>query len=281
MKMKKYSRAYVEITNICNRSCSFCPGTRRDRRRMTFAEFDLITDKLRPYTDYIYLHLMGEPLTHPELPELIRLAAGKGYRVAITTNGTLLERWGDELIRAGLYKLNISLHSFEQGTREDQLRYLNTCMDYADRASARGVLTVLRLWNLGYDESKNIDTLSALRERFPDGEWCTGSRGARIRPKLHLEYGEHFEWPSLSAPDLGEQVFCYGLGDHFGVLSDGTVVPCCLDRDGDIALGNLLTDDPAQILGSERAERMREGFAKRQAKEELCRRCGYARRFKI
>ena len=65
------------------------------------------------------------------------------------------------------------------------------------------------------------------------------------------------------------------------VLADGTVVPCCLDRDGDIALGNLLTDDPAQILGSERAERMREGFAKRQAKEELCRRCGYARRFKI
>ena len=93
-----YSRVYVEITNICNRNCSFCPGTRRVQRRMTLTEFTTVAEKLRGVTQYIYYHLMGEPLTHPLLPDMIRVACGKGFRSAITTNGTLLPSRGDALI---------------------------------------------------------------------------------------------------------------------------------------------------------------------------------------
>lgn len=282
-----YSRVYVEITNICNRSCSFCPGTVRPLRRMSLSEFDRVTDRLRGVTEYLYYHVMGEPLTHPDLPDFIRLAKEKGFKSAITTNGTLLSSRGQELIEAGVYKVNISVHSFEDGENiAAHGKYLDAILDFAEEASANGVLTVLRLWNLdGHGEAlggNNARTLDYLRERFPDDDttpWKFSPRGARMRDKLHLEYGDRFEWPDMEAADRGDCVFCYGLKDHFAILCDGRVVPCCLDREGAITLGNIHENTVEELLTSPRALAMREGFQRRCATEELCRKCGYARRF--
>ena len=248
---------------------------------MTLDEFSIITDKLVGVTEYIYLHVMGEPTTHRELIDLITHATDKGFKCAITTNGTLLSARRDELLASPIYKINISVHSFESGTEEEYLSYLNSCFDFADAASKKGILTVLRLWNRGYDNGRNIDTLAVLRDKFKGEEWKEGANGARIRHRLHLEYGDRFKWPDMGCDELGEQVFCHGLGDHFGILVDGRIVPCCLDREGAIDLGNAYTDDIGKVLSSERAESMREGFKNKRATEELCRKCGYARRFKI
>lgn len=273
-----YAKVYVEITNLCNKNCSFCHGTKREPRRMTLEEFRQIAGMLQGVTEYLYFHLMGEPLTHPLLPEFIRHAGAQGYKPIITTNGTLLPPRGEELIAAGVYKVNISVHSFEEGSREDYLAYINGCLDFADRASAAGVLTVLRLWNNGYDAGRNVDTQEMIRDRFGEN-WQHGRRGIKIRDKLYLEHGERFDWPDLNAEDYGDCGFCYGLKDQFGVLCDGTVVPCCLDSDGVLALGNLFEMPLEEILNSPRATAIREGFARRKAVEQLCRRCGYARRF--
>ena len=234
-----YSRVYVEITNLCNRNCSFCPGTLRPGRQMTLEEFKTIAGKLQGVTKYLYYHLMGEPLTHPELPDMIRYANTLGFRSAITTNGTLLPSRGDTLIGAGVYKVNISVHSFEDGNEESYVNYITGCLDFAQKASQAGVLTVLRLWNRGHDEGRNDSTIALIRKAF-DQEWKVEPRGTRIRNKLYLEYGDRFAWPDMGAEVFGERVFCYGLRDHFGVLCDGRVVPCCLDREGAITLGNIL-----------------------------------------
>ena len=274
-----YSRVYVEITTICNRQCSFCPGTKRAPKRLSMEEFKTITDKLKGMTKYLYLHVMGEPLTHPLLPEFIRYATEAGFLVSITTNGTLLKKCGEKLLASGVYKINISIHSFEEGSSDEYLKYISDCMSFADESSKAGILTVLRLWNKGFDEGRNIDTLTLLQNYFKDEEWKKGGKGARIRNKLHLEYGERFEWPDIKKEDRGSEVYCYGLKDHFAILCDGSVVPCCLDREGEITLGNIFEQSPREILSSGRAEAMRLGFQCRNATEELCRKCGYARRF--
>ena len=278
MSVKKYSRVYVEITNICNRNCSFCPGTTRQPRRMSMAEFKSIANSLVGVTDYIYFHVMGEPLTHPELPEFIKYADSLGFKCAITTNGTLLEKSGDALIESGVYKINLSVHSFEDGVEDAYYSYVNSLADFADRASNSGVLTVLRLWNKGYDGGRNNRTLEILQNRLI-GEWNWGTRGARIRHKLHLEYGDRFDWPDMQADNMGDCLFCYGLRDHFGILCDGSVIPCCLDREGDITLGNIFDTPIRDILSSDRAEAILRGFDNRIATEELCQKCGYDLRF--
>lgn len=278
MTDKKYSRVYVEITNICNRSCSFCPGTVREKRRMSFEEFSLIANSLVGVTDYLYFHVMGEPLTHPELPRFIEYATSLGFKCAVTTNGTLVTRRAEELIASGIYKVNLSVHSFEGGEEEGYLSYIDSLADFADKASNAGVLTVLRLWNKGYDGGLNDRTIEILKTRL-QGEWKWGSRGARIRHKLHLEYGDRFDWPDMEAENMGDRLFCYGLRDHFGILSDGRVIPCCLDREGEITLGNIYETPIRRILSSERAMTILHGFDNRVAVEELCQKCGYARRF--
>ncbi len=273
-----YSKVYVEITNICNMSCSFCHGHKRQPRRMSKDEFILVLRKLAGQTKYIYYHLMGEPLTHPLLPEFIRLASEYGYKSVVTTNGTLVGKRREELLSSGVYKINVSLHSFENGTREDFVRYVEELAGFAQCAAEKGILVVFRLWNSGYDEGRNEEALRVFRKKIA-GEWADNTRGIRIRDKIHIEWGERFEWPDSDAEIKGDKYFCYGLKDQFGILSDGTVVPCCLDSEGIINLGNIFTGDIESILNGERAVNLLEGFRCGKASEDLCKRCGYAQRF--
>jgi len=276
LKKKKYSRVYVEITNKCNLSCSFCPGTKRAPREMTMEQFAAVCDGVKNLTDYLYFHVMGEPLTHPRITEFITYAAEQGFKPCITTNGTLLPKMGESIVKAGIHKVSISVHSFEEGTVEEQKAYVRQCLEFADYASKAGVLVVLRLWNRGHDEGRNLDTMQFVRDFFCGEEWKEGGRGIRIRHKLHLEFDDRFSWPDMEAETCGNDVFCYGLKDHFGILCDGTIIPCCLDHEGDIALGNAFSENVEEVLGGWRALAMRDGFMKRQATEELCKRCGYA-----
>ena len=273
-----YARVYVEITNICNMACTFCHGHSRKPARMDNDRFARVLSQLIGKTEYIYYHLMGEPLTHPDLPDFIAMAAEKGFKSVITTNGTLLAKREEELLGGGLHKVSISLHSFEKNDPQAQEVYLRQCAAFAQRAAEAGVLVSFRLWNRGFDGGNNDRTLEILRQLLP-GQWQENSRGYRIRDRVFLEYGDRFCWPDRDAPDMGKEVFCYGLKDHFGILCDGTVVPCCLDSDGVIALGNVFGQDLTEILESDRAKAMQTGFSCRKATEDLCRRCGYARRF--
>jgi radical SAM protein with 4Fe4S-binding SPASM domain len=150
-------------------------------------------------------------------------------------------------------------------------------MDYG-KAAEGNKLTVFRLWNSGGEDKQNGLLLQRLEEVFPK-PWKDGRKGTQLAPKVYLEPGEKFDWPDLNAPEGSDRVFCYGMRDQIGVLCDGTVVPCCLDHDGDLALGNLLTQEMEDILSTPRAKAIFDGFSNRQAAEELCRKCGYARRF--
>lgn len=279
MTMKRFNKVYLEISNICNLRCSFCPGTNRQPKVMSEPEFSALLPKLRPYTDFLYFHLMGEPLCHPNLERYLQLAGDTGFKVILTTNGTLLAKQQEILLRApALHKINISLHAFEANDLSVPFQeYLNGCFSFGQAAQGKK-LVVYRLWNNGGADEKNSEILSALEEAFPK-PWKAERKGTRIGNRVYLEYGDKFDWPDLSATEGSEKIFCYGLRDQLGVLCDGTVVPCCLDHEGDIALGNLFEDDLDSILNTKKAQAICRGFQNRIAAEELCRKCGYARRF--
>lgn len=275
----RFRKVYLEISNICNLSCRFCPGTKRAKKAMTQEELAILLPKLRPYTDFIYFHLMGEPLLHKNLQEFLELAGSYGFKVILTTNGTLLKKQQEMLLASpALHKINISLHAFEANDLSVPFsQYLTDCFAFG-QASAGKKLVVYRLWNNGGENRQNEDILKTMLQHFPEN-WIKERLGTRIAHHTYLEYGDKFDWPDLNAPEGSEKVFCYGLRDQLGILCDGTVVPCCLDHNGDLALGNLLTQDMDEILNSPRAKAIYEGFSNREAAEELCRKCGYARRF--
>lgn len=277
--MKRFNKIYLEISNLCNLHCSFCPGTKRTPGAMTEEAFSAMLPRLRPWADYLYFHLMGEPLLHPKLGRFLELAGDAGFKVILTTNGTLLAKQQELLLSApALHKVNISLHAFEANDLRIPFEdYLKNCFAFGQAAQGKK-LVVYRLWNQGGADELNQKIRAAMQDYFPK-PWVQERRGTRIGDRVYLEYGDKFDWPDLSAIDGGDQVFCYGLRDQLGVLWDGTVIPCCLDHEGDLALGNLLDADLETILESPRARAIFQGFQERKAVEELCRKCGYARRF--
>lgn len=278
--MKRFRKIYVEISNICNLKCSFCPGTKRKPARMTPEQFAALLPKLTPYTDYLYFHLMGEPLCHPDLSAFLDLAAKTEMRVILTTNGTLVRKQQTLLLNSpALHKINISLHAFEANDLSVPFdRYLADCFQFGQDVNGR-FLVSYRLWNNGGADTLNQTITDTLRSYFPE-PWHQERHGIRIADRVYLEHGDKFDWPDLNAKDHGAHVFCHGLRDQIGILCDGTVVPCCLDHEGDIPLGNLFRQTLDQILQTPRSQAIYDGFSNRRATEELCRKCGYAKRFR-
>lgn len=269
------SRCYLEITNICNLNCLFCPKTDREKAYMTTDGFNAITDRLKGEIKFLYFHLMGEPLLHPRLAEFITTAREKGFVPIITTNGTLLPK-AHTLLETGLHKIQISLHSQEGNAKENPEEYIHDVMGFSLSAARKGIIVVLRLWNEGGYNSKNETILDLIAEHV-QRPWTPRYDGWKICGNIYLEMDSIFEWPDAEREELPqEESFCYALRNQIGVLVDGSVVPCCLDHAGSIILGNLYSQSLREILSSSRAKAIYDGFTRHEAVEPLCKRCGYA-----
>lgn len=290
---KPFKKAYLEITNVCNLNCSFCPKTKRSPRFVSTEEFLHLIDEVTPFTDYVYFHLMGEPLLHPSLKEFFTICGERGLKVSLTTNGTLLKEKQDILLSSpSLYRVSISVHSFEANQTGQTLEeYLQDILQFCALASQQTkTYCVLRLWNkdsavLKAANQRNVDIFHQVREffhlDFDPAEALEHKPSISLCDRVYLETAEKFSWPDIQQQESFDSVFCHGLRDQFGVLVDGTVVPCCLDSEGNIDLGNIYERPIAEILSSPRAKALYDGFSRRTPSEELCRRCGYAQRYSI
>lgn len=275
LKEKPYRKVYIEITNICNLSCAFCAGTQRKKEFMSLERFVTVLDKVVPYTDYIYLHVLGEPLLHPNVSEMLDEAQKRALKVVLVTNGTKLCELSDMLLsKKSLHKVNISLHALEANPALDKDKYLEACFDFADRASKNGIVSVFRLWNGKGENRLNAQIEEKLHGRFSH-EWRQNSKGFRLREKLFLEYADRFKWKENST--VKEQVRCYALKDQFAVLCDGTVIPCCIDCEGMLGMGNIETNELSDMLSGHLATELRRGFECGKAVFDTCKKCGFVR----
>lgn len=281
-----FDRVYVEIGNICNMNCSFCAGTVRAPRQMSLGEFEEVCKKLTGHTENLYFHVMGEPLLHPELDFLLQTAGAYGYKVSITTNGTLLQKVGDVLIKNkdAIHRVSISLHAPEgNGITDSLAEYLDSAIEFANEFSSLDKNVIFRLWNLDTSDregenSRNSEILDKLKKAYT-GEWIKRYSGYRIAYRTFLELEEIFTWPSESQAEPREIGRCHALSRQIAVLADGTVVPCCLDADGQMPLGNLFSNELCEILSGKLAEKMKKGFAACKMVHPVCQKCTYARRF--
>ena len=275
-------KAFVEITNICNLNCSFCIGHKRKQEYMPPEKFRHILEKLDRKVKYLYLHLMGEPTTHPQLEQILKLADEFDFRVMLTTNGTLLDNKKELLLNCQkLYKISISLHAYESNGITDIDKYIDKAISFAKASAEHGIITVFRLWNNGGEDTLNRQIINRLHKfATENGSVVTSNRsGERLGNKLFIEFGNKFDWPTSNnnINDCEEDLFCYALRDQFGILVDGSVVPCCLDHEGEICLGNIFESDIDTILSGKRARAIYDGFTAHRAVEDLCKNCDHAR----
>ena len=282
------SKIYLETTNVCNLSCSFCHKTTRQKRFMSLSEFETVTDKIKGKSRFLYLHLMGEPLLQPHLSQMAHIAKQKGFDVMLTTNGSLLAECGEFIYKNGdIKKVSISLQASEIHNKaiSNTEKYISDVSAFAKECAGSGVICVLRLWNLCNGKNQENDKIhELLHKEFPD-KWIKNRSGFKLfdspkgKDEVYLEYGEKFDWPDANGNPERDVTHCLAITDQIGILCDGTVVPCCLDADGEIALGNIFESSFEEILCSERAQKLISSFEKRCPSEKLSRTCGFAERF--
>lgn len=283
----KFKRVYIEISNICNLNCAFCSPLKRQKAIMTIEQFKLITQQIKPHTNFIYFHVKGEPLMHPNLKEFLDIAHANDLRVNITTNATLIKKQQELLLyHPAVRQVNLSLHAFSEVDGINVNDYLDTAISFAKEANENNIYVVMRLWNL--DKENNIDENSKkimhkIEKAF---DWQTrliknmgGRQSVKLSHHAFVGWEQEFEWPSLSHDFVSDTGFCYGMRHQIAILVDGTVVPCCLDSNGEAPLGNIYNQKFADIIQSSHAKAIKHGFENRLCVDELCKRCTFRKKF--
>lgn len=277
--MKKFKKIYVEITNVCNLSCSFCPSSMRKKQFMKVKEFERILEQIKPFTDYIYLHIKGEPLLHPNLKEILNLCERFKIKVNITTNGTLIDEKIDILKEAkSIHQINFSLHC-ENNTPA----YCEKIFERVEELSPK-IVIIYRYWTLkeGQMDEKSTEIVEKIQNYYHLSteivEKIKTEDNVKIKENIYVQKANQFEWPSVDQKQRTKG-YCYGLKSHIGILVDGTVVPCCLDAEGIINLGNINQQELKEILENKRCKAIEKGFQNRNPSEELCRHCTFKNRF--
>lgn len=283
----QFKRVYVEITNACNLNCSFCPKNVRKKQFISTQNFEYVLNQISPLTNNIHLHVMGEPLLHPNLLELVNLACNKNFTVNITTNGTLLTNEICKNLAGKIRKLTISLHSYEANNIGINLTdYVTNCIKCAKEFAEKGTFVEFRLWN---NNSQNIVAKNSLNEQIISilktefnyhEEICTAKKNHTLQDNVFLGFDNVFEWPenSKNAQPCSHK-FCFALRSHFAILVDGTVVPCCLDNNGALKLGNIYEQNITNILKSNLANSIYNGFSNRIATQDFCKTCTFVNKF--
>lgn len=277
--MIKFKRIYIEITNKCNLRCSFCTAASRSPRVMSAEEFSHVLEKMRPYADYVYLHVQGEPLLHPQLQEILDLCERYGVQVQIVTNGTLSERF--RILRhPAVRRVSFSVQSIEYFKGADPEKYMADILAFCREASSAGKpYCEIRFWRDDQFSSPLTGRAFGYLTSVCPPQETKRKNSFRLMENVYLSISNSFDWPDLNAEEGSEYGYCLGGLKQLAVLSDGTVVPCCLDAGGVISFGNIFSQSPEEIFAGRRFARMTENMKNRKLTEELCRKCTYRKRF--
>lgn len=271
----RFKKIYVEITNRCNLNCKFCSKSNRIKKDMSVDEFEKVIAKIKDYTSHIYLHIKGEPLLHPDLDSILNICDKNNICVNITTNGININKCKELLLKPCVRQVNFSLHSY---TLNNPDKYISDINDYVLSASNLGKYCVYRFWafNGNYTDNEKY-FLSNLSNLFSIDilKLLDSNDNIKSNDNIYVNKSHEFIWPDLNNNYYSESGYCYALRDHIGILSDGTVVPCCLDGEGIISLGNIYTCDLESITDSERFMDMLEGFRNNKKCETLCKHCNF------
>lgn len=292
-----FDRIYIEISNVCNLKCSFCPEVLRPKKIMAPAQFRHVIQNVKHRARAVTLHVMGEPLAHPQFQEFLHILHEESMPLILTSNGILLNRYQDSLIQLPSYntsiikQINFSIHSFfDNFPNKDITIYLQSLVDFSKRFISQNpdAFINFRLWNLqGFDAeltSKNKIVYDALESLFSNPELphqlnVKAQKSYRLDRHIKLHFDTQFEWPSLNSPHQASDGFCYGLSSQLAILTEGTVVPCCLDKEAVISLGSIFEVDLKAILATPRAQGIIQGFKNQVAIEPLCQKCQFKQRF--
>ena len=276
-----FKKIYIEITNICNLKCKFCPETNRKKQFMSLENFEEIIRKIHKHTQLVCLHVKGEPLLHSDLEGILKILEKYNLKANITTNGTLI-REKIEIIKnsKAVRQINFSIHSVTQNENLNE-QYIQDIFERAEQLE--NVIISYRLWNLQDIQQNEVNNgiipviekyynIPNLEQQLKENDFI------QVKQNMFINQDIEFTWPDINKEVIIENGRCLALKEQIAILVDGTVVPCCLDNNGDIPLGNILEQTLEEILNTDKSVTIKKNFENSIITCELCKTCGFLQR---
>ena len=276
-----FKKIYIEITNICNLKCSFCPETERKKEFISIEKFEEVISKIHNYTKLVCLHVKGEPLLHNQLGEILEILEKYNLKVNITTNGTLIKEKLQTIKNSkAIRQINFSIHSITQNETLNK-QYLQNIFQSVEELE--NIIISYRLWNLKTikDNNSNENIIKAIEDYYNISnlkQHLINNSFLKIKENIFINQDIEFTWPNINGKSIIEKGRCLALKEQIAILVDGAVVPCCLDNNGDIPLGNILEETIEDILKKPKSIAIKKNFENNIITCELCKSCGFLKR---
>lgn len=276
-----FKKVYIEITNICNLKCKFCPETNRKKEFMSLENFENVICKIHKYTNLVALHVKGEPLLHNQLEGILRILEKYSLKANITTNGTLIS---DKLqiIKASeaVRQINFSIHSITQNENLNK-KYLQDIFESVEELE--NTIVSYRLWNIKSlkENDLNLGIIKVLEDYYNIQnlkDKLIKSNSIKLKENIYINQDIEFTWPDITKEKIIEKGRCLALKEQIAILVDGTVVPCCLDNNGTLALGNIFEETMEDILNKPKSITIKKNFQNNIITCDLCKTCGFLKR---
>ncbi|WP_187903086.1 radical SAM/SPASM domain-containing protein [Helicobacter pylori] len=278
---KLFKKIYIELSDICGLQCSFCPNPKNIRGVMPLELFEKICKEAAPLTPIITFHVLGDPCKLKNLNHYLNAAKRFSLKVDLVTSGAYLRDF-ETLLQDTIYQISISLDAgLDNHNKLNQHRYIQKILEFCRYKCEKNseVFLNLRIQDSTLEKHQNL--IKPFLESFECVSLETLKSQGRIRlfKKSFLNIQKTFKWPDLNAPNPLNQKskipYCYGLIKQIAILSNGVVVPCCMDTQAHINLGDLNHTPLKDILNSQKAMAIKTHFLKGEALEPLCKNCSY------
>lgn len=276
-----FKKIYIEITNICNLKCKFCLETNRNKEFMRIENFEEVIRKVHNYTKLVCLHVKGEPLLHKQLEDILKVLEKYNLKVNITTNGTLI-RQKLKVIKESkaVRQINFSIHSSVQNEILNK-QYLQDIFESAEELE--NIIISYRLWNLKSIKENDINggiikAIETYYDIYNLKQQLIEKDFFQLKENVFINQDIEFSWPDINKKSIIEKGRCLALKEQIAILVDGTVVPCCLDNNGDIPLGNILEETMEDILKKTKSVTIKKNFENSVITCDLCKTCGFLKR---
>lgn len=262
----RFNRIYVELSNICNLNCSFCSKDKRKKRSLSIEEFEYIIKQIKPYTNLIYLHVKGEPLLYRDIDKVFELTYKYKINLKITTNGIYLDKYIDLINKyPNIKQINISLMC-----ENNDKNYLKKMFDLADKIKTT---IVFRVW---LNNNQSNDVISMVLNHYKKNN---DGKNIKLNDHIYLDKDIEFTWPNNGISNYKNGI-CYGTRTHIGILSNGNVVPCCLDSEGILSFGNIFERNLNEIIESSDFIDFNNKIKNGIMPSDLCLKCNFKERLK-
>ena len=266
-------RVYLEITNSCNLNCPFCTNE-KGNNFLPIDEIKNYIDQIKPICNYIYLHILGEPLLHPNFEEILEYLDNKQMHLQLVTNGTLLYKYPNILNHSCIRKLSISIHSINNININEQ--YFLTINKLIENNTDKKI--ELRFYDKNNLSNQLNDYLNYLKNKY-SFELTSKINSYKIKENTYIYFEELFNWPQITDKDISNTGTCRGAIDMIAINCNSDVTICCLDPKAYNKIGNLKKNTLADILNSDLYLNYIKEFNSRIISSELCKKCSYRLRF--